>query len=267
MTRHTHTRTQALEDFLRKCFVRNPKERATASELCQHEWIREHLAAHLDTGAAIGADSRHHSYEQLTSSITKANLHESKISCSQAPRQGSEQLLLGANAVIPLSLHTKLSETLSKRQEIRAQCVHHSLPPPPSCWAHKRVEKLTSLLLLLLRIAAIRNVDELHAKYQELEAENGTRECLQLLTPFIHWFIHYPHSFTHLLTTSSNGTELLLATVTQTNASALEMQAKWTAVVQQHELFLKVSNPNHSRGRERLQPSIDTVATHSTSKR
>ena len=131
MTRHTHTRTQALEDFLRKCFVRNPKERATASELCQHEWIREHLAAHLDTGAASGADSRHHSYEQLTSSITKANLHESKISCSQAPRQGSEQLLLGANAVIPLSLHTKLSETLSKRQEIRAQCVHHSLPPPP----------------------------------------------------------------------------------------------------------------------------------------
>jgi len=49
-------------DFLKRCFVRDPKKRATAAELLQHEWIvniRSQLDMEPQTPSDSGSSSSH----------------------------------------------------------------------------------------------------------------------------------------------------------------------------------------------------------------
>ena len=51
-------------DFLKKCFVRDPKKRATAAELLQHEWIvaiKSQLDMEPQTPSDSGGSSSSHS--------------------------------------------------------------------------------------------------------------------------------------------------------------------------------------------------------------
>jgi mitogen-activated protein kinase kinase kinase len=48
-------------DFLKKCFVRDPKKRASAAELLQHEWIiaiKSQVAIEPGTPSDSGSSSR-----------------------------------------------------------------------------------------------------------------------------------------------------------------------------------------------------------------
>jgi mitogen-activated protein kinase kinase kinase len=63
-------------DFLKKCFIKDPKKRASAAELLQHEWI-VHIKSQVaiepttpsDSGSSVGGNSNRAS---LSSSVTSA---------------------------------------------------------------------------------------------------------------------------------------------------------------------------------------------------